>query len=88
MYLLRGRKVITYELRLEFSFRINHLKQQLCGGLRGVWSYQQPKKFIFTPLFNSKLSFGELTNKFGLEENTLDFLGHSVALYTDNSYVN
>lgn len=32
------------------------------------------------------MSFKELTQKFGLEEKTLDFLGHAVALYTDNSY--
>lgn len=33
------------------------------------------------------MKFSELTKEFGLEENTLDFLGHAVALYTDNSYV-
>mgnify|MGYP003597803486 CR=1 FL=1 len=33
------------------------------------------------------MSFKELTDKFGLENNTLDFLGHAVALYTDNSYI-
>jgi Rab GDP dissociation inhibitor len=34
------------------------------------------------------MKFVELTKHYGLEENTLDFLGHAVALYTDNSYVN
>lgn len=33
------------------------------------------------------MKFSELTEKFSLEVNTLDFLGHAVALYTDNSYV-
>lgn len=32
------------------------------------------------------MKFNDLTKHFGLEENTLDFLGHAVALYTDNSY--
>lgn len=34
------------------------------------------------------MKFKELTEQFGLENNTLDFLGHAVALYTDNSYIN
>ena len=34
------------------------------------------------------MKFNELTSKFGLEANTLDFIGHAVALYTDNSYIN
>lgn len=32
------------------------------------------------------MTFQDLTKKFGLQEKTLDFLGHAVALYTDNSY--
>lgn len=33
------------------------------------------------------MKFKDLTDHFNLEPNTLDFLGHAVALYTDNSYV-
>lgn len=33
------------------------------------------------------MKFKDLTTKYGLETNTIDFLGHAVALYTDNSYV-
>ena len=33
------------------------------------------------------MTFKQLTEDFGLQDNTLDFLGHSIALYTDNSYV-
>lgn len=32
------------------------------------------------------MNFKALTQEFGLEEKTLDFLGHAVALYTDNTY--
>lgn len=34
----------------------------------------------------AKMTFGELVKDFGLEGNTVDFLGHAIALYTDNSY--
>ena len=37
--------------------------------------------------YDINLKFGDLCKEFGLEKNTLDFLGHAVALYTDNSYV-
>lgn len=30
----------------------------------------------------------EMFEKFGLEENTIDFIGHAVALYTDDSFMN
>jgi Rab GDP dissociation inhibitor len=45
-----------------------------------------PDTFKGKPL--NKMTFGDLVKDFGLEENTCDFLGHAVALYTDNSYNN
>ena len=39
------------------------------------------------PLTDPNMSFKKLTEEFSLEPNTLDFIGHAVALYTDNSYV-
>ena len=35
----------------------------------------------------NNISFKELGNKFGLEENTLDFIGHSIALYSDDNFL-
>ena len=35
----------------------------------------------------NEISFKELGNKFGLEENTLDFIGHSIALYSDDNFL-
>lgn len=34
-----------------------------------------------------KCSFAELVHTYGLEPNTLDFMGHAIALYTDNSFI-
>lgn len=36
--------------------------------------YKQPMKDVF--------------KKYSLEENTIDFLGHAVALYSDDDYIN
>ena len=33
------------------------------------------------------ISFKELGNQFGLEENTLDFIGHAIALYSDDNFL-
>lgn len=33
------------------------------------------------------MTFGELVKYFNLESNTMDFLGHAIALYTDNSFI-
>lgn len=33
------------------------------------------------------MTFGELIKYFNLEPNTMDFLGHAIALYTDNSFI-
>ena len=35
----------------------------------------------------NNISFKELGNKFGLEENTLDFIGHALALNSDDNYL-
>ena len=35
----------------------------------------------------NNISFKELGNKFGLEDNTLDFIGHAVALYSDDNFL-
>jgi Rab GDP dissociation inhibitor len=35
----------------------------------------------------SQMSFGDLAKTYGIEANTLDFLGHAIALYTDNSFI-
>ena len=35
----------------------------------------------------NNISFKELGNKFGLEDNTLDFIGHAVALYSDDTFL-
>lgn len=32
------------------------------------------------------MNFKQLTKEFGLHSHTLDFLGHAIALYTNNSY--
>ena len=37
--------------------------------------------------YNINCPFKDLIEKFGLEENTIDFIGHAVALYTDNSFL-
>lgn len=38
--------------------------------------------------YQPDLTFNQLTEKYGLEPNTLDFLGHAIALYTDNTFKN
>ncbi len=35
-----------------------------------------------------KSPFSELVKYFALEANTIDFIGHAVALYTDDSFLN
>ena len=35
----------------------------------------------------NNISFKELGNKFGLEDNTLDFIGHAIALYSDDNFL-
>lgn len=35
-----------------------------------------------------KLTFQELAKTYGIEPNTVDFLGHAIALYTDNTFIN
>jgi Rab GDP dissociation inhibitor len=35
-----------------------------------------------------KVTFGEFIKLFGLEDNTIDFLGHAVALYTSDDFMN
>ncbi len=35
----------------------------------------------------NNISFKELGNKFSLEDNTLDFIGHAVALYSDDDFL-
>ena len=37
--------------------------------------------------YNINCPFKDLIDKFGLEENTIDFIGHAVALYSNNSYL-
>jgi Rab GDP dissociation inhibitor len=34
------------------------------------------------------MTFGELAKTYGIEANTIDFLGHAIALYADNTFVN
>lgn len=34
------------------------------------------------------MSFGDLAKAYSIEDNTIDFLGHAIALYSDNSFVN
>lgn len=34
------------------------------------------------------MTFGDLIKYYNLEANTMDFLGHAIALYTDNSFIN
>ena len=36
---------------------------------------------------NANCPFKDFIEQFGLESNTIDFIGHSVALYTDNNYL-
>ncbi len=33
------------------------------------------------------MTFGDLIKYYNLEPNTMDFLGHAIALYTDNSFI-
>ena len=35
----------------------------------------------------NNISFKELGNKYGLEDNTLDFIGHAIALYSDDNFL-
>ena len=45
------------------------------------------KKNIFILDFDSKSPFQDLIKKFGLETNTTDFIGHAVALYTNDEFL-
>ena len=69
----------------------------------GIFEKNRCKKFynyIYDLIFTEKngikttenidinnISFKELGNKFGLEDNTLDFIGHAIALYSDDNYL-
>lgn len=52
-----------------------------------VQKFDINKKETYKNLNITEMKFKDLTDHFSLEPNTLDFLGHAVALYTDNSYV-
>ncbi len=34
------------------------------------------------------MTFGDLAKTYGIEANTIDFLGHAIALFSDNTFVN
>lgn len=34
------------------------------------------------------MTFGDLAKTYGIEANTIDFLGHAIALFSDNSFIN
>jgi len=44
-----------------------------------------PKTFEKIDPFNQP--FGDLMRKFSLEQNTIDFIGHAVALYSNDSFL-
>lgn len=48
--------------------------------------FKDPKTWKDLDIYKVPLS--EVFKKFKLEENTVDFLGHAVALYVDDSYLN
>lgn len=64
------------------------LEKRRCQKLyKFVQKFDETNPSTYKDLNIKQMSFKELTDKFGLENNTLDFLGHAVALYTDNSYI-
>jgi Rab GDP dissociation inhibitor len=73
-------------------------KEALSSGLMSLGQKMKCKSFIeFIQDFDEKdpktykkqnidVPFKELIDSFGLDENTTDFIGHAVALYTDDSF--
>jgi Rab GDP dissociation inhibitor len=73
-------------------------KEALSSSLMSLFEKRRCQKFFkFAQKFDlqdptthkylkENMTFQDLTSKYGLENNTLDFLGHAVALYTDNSF--
>lgn len=75
-------------------------EEALASDLMGLFEKRRFYKFMqFAQNFNKedpktycgidlkKSSFAELVQTYGLEPNTLDFIGHAIALYTDNSFI-
>jgi len=51
-----------------------------------TWDESKPETWNKMDL--KQMKFGELMKKFDLEDNTIDFIGHAVALYTNDDYIN
>jgi Rab GDP dissociation inhibitor len=53
-----------------------------------VHNYEQSKPETHQGMDLSKVPMIEVYKKFGVDQNTIDFLGHSVALFTTDDYLN
>jgi Rab GDP dissociation inhibitor len=53
-----------------------------------VHAYKQEDQSTWQGLDLTKATMDQVYKKFGVDENTIDFLGHSVALHTNDAYLN
>ncbi len=66
---------------------MNNLEKKLCKNFfTFVQDYDENDKETYEG-YDLNLPFNEIVKKFGLNEETINFIGHTIALYTDNNYL-
>ena len=66
---------------------MNNLEKKLCKNFfTFVQDYDENDKETYEG-YDLNLLFNEIVKKFGLNEDTINFIGHTIALYTDNNYL-
>ena len=66
---------------------MNNLEKKLCKNFfTFVQDYDENDKETYEG-YDLNLPFNEIVKKFGLNEDTINFIGHTIALYTDNNYL-
>lgn len=62
-------------------------KRRCAKFLQYVCEYEDDKPATHGGFDLTKMTMGELYSKFSLESDTIDFIGHAVALYREDSYI-
>ena len=66
---------------------MNNLEKKLCKNFfTFIQDYDENDKETYEG-YDLNLPFNEIVKKFGLNEDTINFIGHTIALYTDNNYL-
>ena len=66
---------------------MNNSEKKLCKNFfTFVQDYDENDKETYEG-YDLNLPFNEIVKKFGLNEDTINFIGHTIALYTDNNYL-